>query len=105
MARHGGHNPLEAAQLGCAVIHGPDMENFSSVASALTSSRGSVVVGTAQELSHAVRELFEDRDLLVRQTEGAAAVAKTNRGVIDRVYAAIAPAVNEALRGRDNAGS
>lgn len=105
MARHGGHNPLEAAQLGCAVIHGPDMENFSSVAAALASCHGSAVVGTAQELSYAVRELFEDRDLLARQTEGAAAVAETNRGVIDRVYAAIEPAVNEALRERYNAGS
>jgi len=105
MARHGGHNPLEAAQLGCAVIHGPDMENFLSVAAALASNQGSAVVGTAQELSRAVRDLFEDRDLLARQTEGAAAVAETNRGVVDRVYAAIAPAVNEALRRSGDAGA
>lgn len=103
MARHGGHNPLEAAQLGCAVIHGPDMANFSSVAAALATNQGSVVVGTALELSRAVRSLFEDRDLLARQTEGAAVVAETNRGVVDRVYAAIAPAVIEALREGNNA--
>ncbi|MBE88351.1 MAG: 3-deoxy-D-manno-octulosonic acid transferase [Rhodospirillaceae bacterium] len=105
MSHHGGHNPLEAAQLGCAVIHGPDMDNFSSVAAALASSHGSVVVGTAQELAHAIRELFEDREFLVGQTARAAAVAETNRGVVDSVYAAIAPAVHEALRGGGIAGS
>ena len=42
---------------------------------------------------------------LARQTARAAAVAETNRGVVDRVYAAIAPAVHEALRGGGVAGS
>src|SRR5690349_21323236 len=28
---HGGHNPVEPAQLGCAVLYGPHMTNFSEV--------------------------------------------------------------------------
>ena len=31
----GGHNPFEAARLGCAVLHGPDMSNCATMAAAL----------------------------------------------------------------------
>ena len=27
----GGHNPIEAAQLGCAVLHGPNIQNFTAL--------------------------------------------------------------------------
>jgi len=37
---HGGHNPIEAALLGCAPIHGPDMANFSTVAEDLAREGG-----------------------------------------------------------------
>src|SRR5260370_9425762 len=31
----GGHNPFEAARLGCAVLHGPDMSNCAAMAGVL----------------------------------------------------------------------
>jgi 3-deoxy-D-manno-octulosonic-acid transferase len=105
MASHGGHNPLEAAQLGCAVVHGPDMTNFQSVADALSAAGGSIEVKSAQELTSAVRRLSEDRIFLARQIAGAAEVAEINRGVIDRVYECIAPTINKALQRDVDAGA
>ena len=31
LIQHGGQNPLEAARLGCKVIHGPNISNFMEV--------------------------------------------------------------------------
>ena len=35
LIQHGGQNPLEAARLGCKVIHGPNISNFLEVYSLL----------------------------------------------------------------------
>ena len=105
MANQGGHNPLEAAQLGCAIVHGPDMANFQSVADALAAEEGALSVRTAPELAAAVGDMFEDRDLWLRRTEAAANVAETNRGVIDRVFETIGPTVSSALGRAADAGA
>ena len=31
LIKHGGQNPLEAARMGCKVIHGPNINNFTEV--------------------------------------------------------------------------
>ena len=31
LIKHGGQNPLEAAKLGCKIIHGPFITNFSDI--------------------------------------------------------------------------
>ena len=28
LIHHGGQNPLEAARVGCKIIHGPNIDNF-----------------------------------------------------------------------------
>ena len=98
MARHGGHNPLEAAQLGCAIVQGPDMDNFQGVADALLADGGAVTVHDAKDLATVVGQMFEDRDLWLKRSEAAEMVAKGNSDVIDRVCDAIKPIVTSALR-------
>ena len=98
MARHGGHNPLEAAQLGCAIVQGPDMGNFQGVADALLADGGAVTVHDAKDLATVVGQMFEDRDLWLERAEAAEMVAKGNSDVIDRVCDVIRPIVTAALR-------
>ena len=31
LINHGGQNPLESARLGCKILHGPNVQNFSEV--------------------------------------------------------------------------
>src|SRR5947207_1888525 len=40
LVRHGGPNPIEAAKLGAAILHGPHVWNFNEIYSALGDARG-----------------------------------------------------------------
>ena len=49
----GGHNPLEAAQLDCAVLHGPDMANFATVARQLADASAARMIQDTEDLAAA----------------------------------------------------
>ena len=91
MAQHGGHNPLEPAQLGSAVLHGPDMANFQTVAAAFAAAGAAVTCGDADELTRAVDRLLRDGAARQVQADAARRIADANRGVVDTVVARLAP--------------
>lgn len=88
---HGGHNPIEAAQLGCAPIHGPDMRNFSSISADLRDAGGSIVVKDAVELSDRVAALIADRAACMAVAQAAGAVAAEGAGTVERVMRRLEP--------------
>lgn len=45
-----GHNPWEAAALGCAILHGPHTANFAADFGGLTAASGATLVHTAEEV-------------------------------------------------------
>ena len=62
MGDTGGHNPWEAAHLGCAVLHGPNVANFSADYAALHGVAGAVEVADAASLVAALQNpLLRDR--------------------------------------------
>ncbi|USG60210.1 3-deoxy-D-manno-octulosonic acid transferase [Sneathiella marina] len=54
LVEKGGQNPMEAARLDCAILHGPHMENFSEVTAEFKAGSGEVEIRNAPELSKAV---------------------------------------------------
>jgi 3-deoxy-D-manno-octulosonic-acid transferase len=88
---HGGHNPIEAAQLDCAIIHGPHMENFSEVTEALTRAGGAALVHNHPELMITAADLLGDDTRRRRMMRGARDAAAAETGVLDRIMAALAP--------------
>ncbi|HEV2302178.1 MAG TPA: 3-deoxy-D-manno-octulosonic acid transferase, partial [Stellaceae bacterium] len=58
LSRKGGHNPFEAARLGCAVLHGPDMSNCAVMATALAAAGASETITDAEGLAHVVATLL-----------------------------------------------
>ena len=52
----GGHNPWEAAHLGCAVLHGPNVANFTADYAALHGVGGATLVSDAMTLAVAVQD-------------------------------------------------
>ena len=48
---HGGQNPIEAAKLGAAILHGPHVWNFAEIYSALDAAGGAEMVTDSSKLT------------------------------------------------------
>lgn len=74
LVRHGGQNPIEAAKLRTAILHGPDVHNFPEIYSALEASDATVPVDDAEKLARNVGRLLvndKDREQLCNAAAGA----------------------------------
>jgi len=87
----GGHNPLEAAQLSCAILHGPDMANFRTVAADLAAARAAVEVADADALAAEVARLLSNERARRGLADSARKVSEANAAALDNVVAALAP--------------
>ena len=88
---HGGQNPLEPARLGCAVLHGPHMENFPQIVSELARADACVAVSGADGIAREVETLLDNPALLDRRGAAGLAVAEQKSEILDSVFAALAP--------------
>jgi 3-deoxy-D-manno-octulosonic-acid transferase len=87
----GGQNPIEAAKLNCAILHGPHVGNFREVYAALDAGEAAFVVDDRQTLSNAVASLLSDAQALRRTARNAAHIAEDHSGATARVMQSIAP--------------
>ncbi|HEY0524479.1 MAG TPA: hypothetical protein VGD08_13885, partial [Stellaceae bacterium] len=87
----GGHNPLEPAQLDCAILHGPDMSNCAALARALDEAGAAVAVADADALAAEIGRLLRDPAERTRRAEAGLAVAARYHDVLDAVFARVAP--------------
>jgi 3-deoxy-D-manno-octulosonic-acid transferase len=91
LAAKGGQNPIEAAKLGCAILHGPHVGNFREVYGALNAGEGAFAVEDRKSLIDTVAWLLSDAHALRRTARNAAYIAEQNSGATARVMQAIAP--------------
>ncbi len=96
----GGHNPLEAAQLDCAILHGPDMANFQTIAADLRAAGAALEITDAADLADRLGELFGDAGLRDRLANGARKVTAANSDAVERVIEALKPWLNGLGAGR-----
>jgi len=89
LADHGGHNPIEPALLGNALIAGPDMSNFDDACRALEKANALTRIARADDLAGALVPLLRDTALTRRRAEAADAVASALGGASDRALAEI----------------
>ena len=87
----GGHNPLEAAALGCAVLHGPDTANSSEMTRALDVAGAAMIVDGSEGLIGALDSLFADRRRVMAMGEAGRNVAVEQAAVIDHVMVMLEP--------------
>lgn len=87
----GGHNPFEAARLGCAILHGGDMTNCAGMAASLDRAGAALTVHDAAGLGEAVARLLRDPGERRARAKAAARVAATGSEVLDRVLLRLAP--------------
>jgi 3-deoxy-D-manno-octulosonic-acid transferase len=96
----GGHNILEPALYGKAIVFGPHMENFKEIADTFLSNRAAVQVHNTREFEAAIIGLMGDPVRRARLGAAARALIDANRGAKDRTLAVIADLLPPPDRGR-----
>jgi len=80
----GGQNPIEPGALGKAMVFGPHMENFESIAAEFVKREAAMQVRGEAELETALELLISDPGRRQRMGERAAEVVQENRGALER---------------------
>jgi 3-deoxy-D-manno-octulosonic-acid transferase len=93
----GGSNPIEAAGLGCAILHGPDVADFNEIYAALDNTGGGALVLDSESLAKQLALLFFDKAELRAMGRAAALTAEALGGASNRIIQALAPCLAQAM--------
>jgi 3-deoxy-D-manno-octulosonic-acid transferase len=99
----GGHNPIEAAKLGSAILHGPGVHNAREIYAALDHAGGARVVSDGAMLADEVLRLLLEKDALERMARAAASTVDALSGAIGRTLDALDPLIAQAMIERSSA--
>ena len=91
LVKHGGQNPIEAAKLGSAILHGPHVWNFSEIYAALDDAHGAEPVAGPDRLVAHLAAWLSDPDACARVADAGHTVVKTLGGALDRTLASLDP--------------
>ena len=89
--QEGGHNIIEPAIFGKAIVHGAAMQNFRLVVKVFKDRDAVVEVGSDAALAEAVRQLLRDPDKRRQLGERARQVVDEQRGAISKTLDTIQP--------------
>jgi 3-deoxy-D-manno-octulosonic-acid transferase len=89
LVKLGGHNPLEPAACGAAVLMGPHHGSQRDYVRALAAARGIVIAGSGEPLREAMRELLGDPGERERCALAGVAVARAQMGAAERAVRAL----------------
>ena len=96
----GGHNLIEPARLGAAVVSGPHFSNWLDIYHAFIEAGGLTIARSPDEIAGATLDLIEDPALRARQATAGERVVAGSAGAVARTIEAIRP-----LIGRSSGGS
>jgi 3-deoxy-D-manno-octulosonic-acid transferase len=91
LAQHGGQNPIEAIKLGAAVLHGPNIWNFTDIYAKLDQARGAELVGDAGRLTVRIGAWLTDPIARERVVEAGTIAVAALGGALERTLAALDP--------------
>ena len=86
---HGGHNILEPAMYGKAIVFGPHMGNFREIAETFVSNAAAVQLTSDRELDETMAALMGDPVKRARLGAAARALVEANRGAKNKTLAVV----------------
>ncbi len=86
----GGHNIIEPAVFGKAIVFGPYMQNFAEIARAFLENEAAIQIRSARELEHTLLALLNDPVRRAGLGAAARALVEANRGARGKTMTAIA---------------
>jgi 3-deoxy-D-manno-octulosonic-acid transferase len=89
LVQHGGQNPIEAAKLGAAILHGPNVWNFADIYSALDRAGGAQQVMDTEMLVQRLAAWLKDPQARQTAAEAALAAIATLTGGLERTLTAL----------------
>ena len=88
---HGGQNPFEAAQLDCAILHGPHIANFETLFDDLAGKGAVAEITDAATLATQVNALFNNRSAIAQMSASAKTYSAAMGGARQRMADLLAP--------------
>lgn len=90
----GGQNPLEPAMLGCAVLSGPNVENFRDAYQSLAKSGSAKMVRDVEMLAKGVGYLLANGDMRSKMIEAGHDTVQDMRGALADTIRGLEPYLN-----------
>jgi 3-deoxy-D-manno-octulosonic-acid transferase len=91
LVRHGGQNPIEAAKLGAAILHGPHVWNFTEIYAALDEARGAERVTDVGKLTARFGAWLTDGAERARVSAAALRTVELLGGALEHTLGALEP--------------
>jgi 3-deoxy-D-manno-octulosonic-acid transferase len=93
----GGHNIIEPAQAGCAILHGPMMHNFSEILAHFDHFKSTLQVKDEDELTLRLKMLFENHDLKRKYIDAALLAVAEQKPVLPNTLKHLEPYLNKLV--------
>jgi 3-deoxy-D-manno-octulosonic-acid transferase len=89
----GGHNPIEAAQLGCAVLHGPNVQNLQDIFDEMDYHKVAMMMDDEGALAETLAELFTNTRALETMQNTALTFVQNKSGVLETIIDHLTPLI------------
>jgi 3-deoxy-D-manno-octulosonic-acid transferase len=87
----GGHNPLEAAQLKSAILHGPHVQNLSDIYTPMMEAGATLCLKSPEDLAPAIRAFLTDKESLNKLSEKGYNYSQSQTQILSNVIEELEP--------------
>ena len=91
LVKHGGQNPIEAAKLGAAILHGPHVGNFAELYAALDEAQGAELIADSGSLAAGFGSLLAYPSRRAQIAEAGRATVEAQSGALERTLQSLDP--------------
>jgi 3-deoxy-D-manno-octulosonic-acid transferase len=91
LVKHGGQNPIEPAKLGNAILHGPNVSNFTDVYRELNEAGGAICINDEQHLGDTLDDLFTNAAKMRAVARAASETVEKLGGASQNIMTALEP--------------